>query len=142
MKILISCAYNMDNCCVELKFSDGSKGHRAYSQSRQQRTFCGRRRCGSADSSPFADYGGRYCGVPLWHPLFQREQHLGHRANLCGYCPGQLWFQRPVESTARVASSWAGFDYYKSNKIELTKRKQPEVSIGLARKPFAKKGPL
>ena len=24
MKILISCAYNMDNCCVELKFTDGS----------------------------------------------------------------------------------------------------------------------
>ena len=24
MKCLISCAYNMDNCCVELKFSDGS----------------------------------------------------------------------------------------------------------------------
>ena len=24
MKILISCAYNMDNCCVELKFNDGS----------------------------------------------------------------------------------------------------------------------
>lgn len=24
MKILISCAYNMDNCCVELKFADGS----------------------------------------------------------------------------------------------------------------------
>ena len=24
MKALISCAYNMDNCCVELKFSDGS----------------------------------------------------------------------------------------------------------------------
>ena len=24
MKTLISCAYNMDNCCVELKFSDGS----------------------------------------------------------------------------------------------------------------------
>ena len=23
MKTLISCAYNMDNCCVELKFSDG-----------------------------------------------------------------------------------------------------------------------
>ena len=23
MKALISCAYNMDNCCVELKFSDG-----------------------------------------------------------------------------------------------------------------------
>ena len=30
----------------------------------------------------------------------------------------------------------------KSNKIELTKRKQPEVSIGSARKPFAKKDPL
>ena len=24
MKTLISCAYNMDNCCVELRFSDGS----------------------------------------------------------------------------------------------------------------------
>ena len=24
MTHLISCAYNMDNCCVELKFSDGS----------------------------------------------------------------------------------------------------------------------
>ena len=24
MKTLISCAYNMDNCCVELKFIDGS----------------------------------------------------------------------------------------------------------------------
>ena len=24
MKTLISCAYNMDNCCVELKFSDNS----------------------------------------------------------------------------------------------------------------------
>ena len=24
MTYLISCAYNMDNCCVELKFSDGS----------------------------------------------------------------------------------------------------------------------
>ena len=24
MKNLISCAYNMDNCCVELKFTDGS----------------------------------------------------------------------------------------------------------------------
>ena len=24
MKTLISCAYNMDNCCVELKFGDGS----------------------------------------------------------------------------------------------------------------------
>ena len=24
MKALISCAYNMDNCCAELKFSDGS----------------------------------------------------------------------------------------------------------------------
>ena len=24
MKSLISCAYNMDNCCVKLKFSDGS----------------------------------------------------------------------------------------------------------------------
>ena len=24
MKTLISCAYNMDNCCVELKFSGGS----------------------------------------------------------------------------------------------------------------------
>ena len=24
MKSLLSCAYNMDNCCVELKFSDGS----------------------------------------------------------------------------------------------------------------------
>ena len=24
MKILISCAYNMDNCCMELKFTDGS----------------------------------------------------------------------------------------------------------------------
>ena len=24
MKPLISCAYNMDNCCVELKFADGS----------------------------------------------------------------------------------------------------------------------
>ena len=24
MKTLISCAYNMDNCCVELIFSDGS----------------------------------------------------------------------------------------------------------------------
>ena len=24
MKALISCAYNMDNCCVELKFNDGS----------------------------------------------------------------------------------------------------------------------
>lgn len=23
MKALISCAYNMDNCCVELKFTDG-----------------------------------------------------------------------------------------------------------------------
>ena len=23
MKTLISCAYNMDNCCVELKFADG-----------------------------------------------------------------------------------------------------------------------
>ena len=23
MKTLISCAYNMDNCCVELKFTDG-----------------------------------------------------------------------------------------------------------------------
>ncbi len=52
MKTLISCAYNMDNCCVELKFSDGSM----------------------------------------------------------------------------IAID--------------TKRKQPEVSIGLARKPFAKKGPL
>ena len=24
MKTLISCTYNMDNCCVELKFNDGS----------------------------------------------------------------------------------------------------------------------
>ena len=24
MKRLLSCAFNMDNCCVELKFSDGS----------------------------------------------------------------------------------------------------------------------
>lgn len=24
MKTLIFCAYNMDNCCVELKFTDGS----------------------------------------------------------------------------------------------------------------------
>ena len=24
MKTLISCAYTMDNCCVELKFRDGS----------------------------------------------------------------------------------------------------------------------
>ena len=24
MRTLISCAYNMDNCCVELKFTDGS----------------------------------------------------------------------------------------------------------------------
>ena len=24
MKALISCAYNMDNCCVELKFTNGS----------------------------------------------------------------------------------------------------------------------
>ena len=24
MKTLISCAYNMDNCCVELKFTDNS----------------------------------------------------------------------------------------------------------------------
>ncbi|MCB5673560.1 DUF6061 family protein [Klebsiella pneumoniae] len=24
MKTLISCAYNMDNCCVELKFADSS----------------------------------------------------------------------------------------------------------------------
>ena len=24
MKTLLSCAYNMDNCCVELKFRDGS----------------------------------------------------------------------------------------------------------------------
>ena len=24
MKNLISCAYNMDSCCVELKFTDGS----------------------------------------------------------------------------------------------------------------------
>ena len=24
MKALISCAYNMDNCCVEMKFNDGS----------------------------------------------------------------------------------------------------------------------
>ena len=24
MKALIYCAYNMDNCCVELKFTDGS----------------------------------------------------------------------------------------------------------------------
>ena len=24
MKTLISCTYNMDNCCVELKFTDGS----------------------------------------------------------------------------------------------------------------------
>lgn len=24
MKPLISCAYNMDNCCVELKYTDGS----------------------------------------------------------------------------------------------------------------------
>ena len=24
MKTLISCAYNMDNCCVELKFTDSS----------------------------------------------------------------------------------------------------------------------
>ena len=24
MKTLMSCAYNMDNCCVELKFTDGS----------------------------------------------------------------------------------------------------------------------
>ena len=24
MKTLISCAYNMENCCVELKFSDSS----------------------------------------------------------------------------------------------------------------------
>ena len=24
MKTLIFCAYNMDNCCVEVKFSDGS----------------------------------------------------------------------------------------------------------------------
>ena len=24
MKTLIPCAYNMDNCCVELKFTDGS----------------------------------------------------------------------------------------------------------------------
>ena len=27
MKNLISCAYNMDNCCVELKFTDGSMMH-------------------------------------------------------------------------------------------------------------------
>lgn len=25
MKRLLSCAFNKDNCCVELKFSDGSK---------------------------------------------------------------------------------------------------------------------
>ena len=24
MKALISCAYNIDNCCLELKFTDGS----------------------------------------------------------------------------------------------------------------------
>ena len=24
VKTLISCAYNFDNCCVELKFTDGS----------------------------------------------------------------------------------------------------------------------
>lgn len=24
MKTLISCAYNMDNCCVKLKFTDGN----------------------------------------------------------------------------------------------------------------------
>ena len=24
MRKLLSCAYNMDNCCVELKFTDGS----------------------------------------------------------------------------------------------------------------------
>ena len=24
MKTLLSCAYNMDNCCVELKFANGS----------------------------------------------------------------------------------------------------------------------
>ena len=24
MKTLLSCVYNMDNCCVELKFTDGS----------------------------------------------------------------------------------------------------------------------
>jgi len=24
MKTLISCEYNFDNCCVELKFTDGS----------------------------------------------------------------------------------------------------------------------
>ena len=24
MKRLLSCAYNMDNCCIKLKFSDGS----------------------------------------------------------------------------------------------------------------------
>ena len=24
MRTLLTCAYNMDNCCVELKFSDGS----------------------------------------------------------------------------------------------------------------------
>ena len=24
MKTLVSCAYNMDHCCVELKFTDGS----------------------------------------------------------------------------------------------------------------------
>ena len=24
MKTLVSCAYNMDNCCVEQKFTDGS----------------------------------------------------------------------------------------------------------------------
>ena len=24
MRKILSCAYNMDNCCVELKFSDGS----------------------------------------------------------------------------------------------------------------------
>ena len=24
MKTLVSCAYNMDNCCVELKFADSS----------------------------------------------------------------------------------------------------------------------
>ena len=24
MKALISCAYNIDNCCVEFKFTDGS----------------------------------------------------------------------------------------------------------------------
>ena len=24
LKTLISCAYNMDNCCVELRFTDGS----------------------------------------------------------------------------------------------------------------------